>query len=151
MELFLATIRDPRSRRKKPPESISNLGFQNPQEVFMKLYVGNLAYTCTDEDLNQLFGEFGSVAKAYIVKDRESQRSKGFGFVEMGDSDAQKALSELNGREFMGRPLNVSEARPAAPGGDRGPRRSFGGGDRGPRRDGGGNGGPRRGGFRDND
>ncbi|MFP5519391.1 MAG: RNA recognition motif domain-containing protein [Bdellovibrionia bacterium] len=111
----------------------------------MKLYVGNLAYTCTDEDLNQLFGEFGAVEKAYIVKDRESQRSKGFGFVEMGDSEGQTAISELNGREFMGRNLNVSEARPPAQG-DRGPRRSFGG----PRREGGGN-GPRRGGFRGNE
>lgn len=113
----------------------------------MKIYVGNLAYSCTDEDLNQLFGEFGAVAKAYIVKDRESQRSKGFGFVEMGDSEGQKAISDLNGKEFLGRNLNVSEARPPAEG-DRGPRRSFGG----PRREGGGGnrgGGNRGGGFRD--
>lgn len=101
----------------------------------MKLYVGNLTYTCTDDDLNQLFGEFGPVAKAYIVKDRETQRSKGFGFVEMGDSEGQKALADLNGKEFMGRNLNVSEARPPAEG-DRGPRKSFGG----PRREGGGGG-----------
>ncbi len=79
----------------------------------MNIYVGNLAYTVTEEDLLQAFGEFGQVASASIIKDQSTGHSKGFGFVEMPVSEqAQAAISGLNGREVKGRKLNVNEARP---------------------------------------
>jgi RNA recognition motif-containing protein len=79
----------------------------------MNIYVGNLAYTVTEEDLRQAFGEFGQVASASIIKDQSSGHSKGFGFVEMpAAEEAQAAISGLNGREVKGRKLNVNEARP---------------------------------------
>lgn len=102
-----------------------------------KLYVGNLPYTCDDAALHEAFAEFGAVDSARVIMDRESGRSKGFGFVEMGsDDEANKAIDAMNGKEFMGRTLNVSEARPQAP--REGGRGGFGGGPRG--------GGPRGGG-----
>jgi RNA recognition motif-containing protein len=79
----------------------------------MNIYVGNLAYTVTEEDLRQAFGEFGQVASASIIKDQSSGHSKGFGFVEMpGAEEAKAAISGLNGKEMKGRKLNVNEARP---------------------------------------
>jgi cold-inducible RNA-binding protein len=79
----------------------------------MKLYVGNLPYTCDDQALQDAFTRFGEVVSARIITDRASGRSKGFGFVEMTDSSsASQAITELNGRDFMGRNINVSEARP---------------------------------------
>ncbi len=105
-----------------------------------KLYVGNLAYTVRDEDLQQLFAEFGSVTSAKVMMDRDSGRSKGFGFVEMGsDAMAQAAIRGLNGKSNGGRALVVNEARPREerPGG-------FGGGSR---RGGGGGYGGGRGGY----
>lgn len=81
-----------------------------------KLYVGNLPYNVRDEDLKTHFEQAGAVESAQVVLDRDSGRSRGFGFVEMAtDEDAQKAVSTLNGQEFEGRPLVVNEARPKAP------------------------------------
>ena len=108
-----------------------------------KLYVGNLSYTVSSSDLEQLFSSFGTVESAQVIEDRESGRSKGFGFVEMGsDEEARQAIEGLNGQERDGRPLTVNEAKPRE---DRG----GGGGGRGPRGGGGGGyggGGGRRGG-----
>ncbi len=102
-----------------------------------KLYVGNLPFTAEEGQLEALFGADGrSVASVKILIDKQTGRSRGFGFVEMGsDDDAQKAIEALQGREFMGRPLTVNEAREEAPrtGGGFGGRggRGGGGGDRG--------------------
>lgn len=108
-----------------------------------KLYVGNLPYTVRDEDLNQAFSAFGDVASAKVMMERDTGRSKGFGFVEMGsDADAQSAINGMNGQSLGGRSLVVNEARPMEP---RPPRTGgFGGG----RRDGGGFSGGNEGGFR---
>jgi len=107
-----------------------------------KLYVGNLPYSATDDSLHSQFAEFGTVTSAKIITDRETGRSKGFGFVEMeSDSDADAAIEKLNGAQMDGRAINVSEARPQEPrSGGGGGRGGFGGGGRG-----GGGGG--RGGF----
>src|SRR4051812_7077190 len=79
----------------------------------MKLYVGGLAYAVTSEELNELFASFGTVASAEVIIDRATNRSKGFGFVEMADdTEAQTAITELNGKDFMGRSITVNEARP---------------------------------------
>ena len=78
-----------------------------------KLYVGNLSYGVTTSELEQLFGQYGTVQSAQVIQDRETGRSKGFGFVEMGsDQEAQSAIQELNGKEVNGRALTVNEARP---------------------------------------
>ena len=91
-----------------------------------KLYVGNLSYNAKEEDIKDLFGKYGSVQSVSLITDKYSGQSKGFGFVEMSKSEeAEKAL-ELNGTEFLGRNINVSEARPQE---DR-PKRSGGGGGR---------------------
>lgn len=77
------------------------------------LYVGNLSYQVKDEDLNSLFAQYGKVTSARVIVDRESQRSKGFGFVEMeNDDEAQAAIDGLNEKEHMGRKLTVNVARP---------------------------------------
>ncbi len=79
----------------------------------MKLYVGNLSFDTTDSDLNNLFEPHGAVQSAQIIKDRDSGRSKGFGFVEMNNGDeARAAMAALNGQEVNGRALTVNEARP---------------------------------------
>ncbi len=108
-----------------------------------KLYVGNLAYGLGDSDLEKLFAEHGSVRSAQVIMDRDTGRSKGFGFVEMGsDQEAQAAITALNGKEVDGRALTVNEARPREErGGGGGGRGGFGGGGR---RGGGGGGGGRR-------
>jgi RNA recognition motif-containing protein len=96
-----------------------------------KLYVGNLAYSVRDDNLQQQFAEFGSVTSAKVMMDRDSGRSKGFGFVEMGsDAEAQAAINGLNGQSMDGRALVVNEARPKEerPGGFGGGNRSGGGG-----------------------
>lgn len=96
-----------------------------------KLYVGNLSYSIGDSNLQDLFSAYGTVTSAQVVMDRETGRSKGFGFVEMGtDQEANAAISALNGKEVEGRALTVNEARPKPEGG----RGGFGGG-RGGRRD----------------
>lgn len=112
-----------------------------------KIYVGNLNYQTTSDELRELFAQFGTVASAEVLKDRETQRSKGFGFVEMGsDAEAQAAIAGLNGKDFSGRPLTVNEARPKEdrPRGQSGGYRGGGGGGRG----GGGGGGYGGGGGR---
>lgn len=108
-----------------------------------KLYVGNLPYTVRDDDLQQAFSAFGAVNSAKVMMERDTGRSKGFGFVEMGsDAEAQSAIQGMNGQSLGGRSLVVNEARPMEP---RPPRTGgFGGG----RRDGGGFGGGNDGGFR---
>ncbi len=111
-----------------------------------KLYVGNLSYNVSNGDLEQVFSAHGDVRSAMVVMDRETGRSKGFGFVEMGtDQEAQTAISALHGKEISGRTLTVNEARPKEEGGPRGGRGGFGGGGGrdggGGRRDGGGFGG----------
>lgn len=97
-----------------------------------KLYIGNLSYTTTDETLAQAFSQFGTVESAKIIMDRETGRSKGFGFVEMSsDDEAQQAISGMDGQNFDGRNLKVSEARPqegGGGGGRGGGRGGFGGG-----------------------
>ena len=110
-----------------------------------KLYVGNLPYTVRDEDLQQSFGQFGSVTSAKVMMERDTGRSKGFGFVEMGsDAEAQAAINGMNGQPLGGRSVVVNEARPmeARPprtgggfgggggGGDRSGGGGYGGGDR---------------------
>ena len=95
-----------------------------------KLYIGNLPWRATEAELKEFFSTFGKVQSASIVTDRDTGRSRGFGFVEMDDADMPKALSGANGRDFGGRALRVSEARERAPrsggpggaGGGRGPR-----------------------------
>jgi len=79
----------------------------------MKLYVGGLAYSVTDKELEALFAELGKVVSAVVIKDRDSGQSKGFGFVEMDDvKEAQNAIKELNGKEVSGRSIMVNQARP---------------------------------------
>jgi RNA recognition motif-containing protein len=77
-----------------------------------KIYVGNLSYHTTESDLSNLFEQVGAVESVNIITDRDSGRSKGFGFVEMGDEDAEKAIAQFNGQELDGRTLTVNEARP---------------------------------------
>ena len=107
-----------------------------------KLYVGNLSYSVDSSELEQLFAQHGQVVSAQIINDRDTGRSKGFGFVEMAnDNEAQAAIDSLNGQEHGGRALTVNEARPREErgGGGGGGGYSSGGG--------GGGGGGRRGGF----
>ncbi|WP_038455672.1 RNA recognition motif domain-containing protein [Campylobacter iguaniorum] len=79
----------------------------------MNIYVGNLSYRMTEAELREAFSEFGEVTRAKIVKDKETNRSKGFGFIEMSsDAEAKKAIDGMNGKEVGGRALRVNEARP---------------------------------------
>jgi RNA recognition motif-containing protein len=104
----------------------------------MNIYAGNLPHETTEDELRQAFAEFGQVTEVRLIKDKFSGESKGFGFVEMpSKAEAEKAIEEMNGKEFMGKVLNVNEARPKTDRGG-GRRGGFGGG-RG--------GGGRRGGF----
>jgi RNA recognition motif-containing protein len=117
----------------------------------MNIYVGNLSWQMTDEDLRTLFEQYGSVTSAKIVKDKVSGRSKGFGFVEMpDDTEAQNALSSLYDSEVLGRKIIVNEAQPKPQNGGGGgggfKKRSFGGGGGGGN-SGGGGGGYKKGGF----
>jgi RNA recognition motif-containing protein len=101
----------------------------------MNIYVGNLAYSVTEEDLKKAFEAFGQVASASVIRDQYSNQSKGFGFIEMPESsEAKAAISVLNGKELNGRSLNVNEAKPRADrnrgGGFGGGKRSGGGGGR---------------------
>jgi len=103
----------------------------------MKIYVGNLSFSTSEDALRGLFEQHGAVASATLVMDRDTGRPRGFGFVEMENaSEAQAAIAALNGKEFDGRQLNVNEARPKPAGGGGG----FGGGGRGGPRGGGGGG-----------
>src|SRR5205809_6803197 len=112
-----------------------------------KLYVGNLAYTLSDSDLLRMFERHATVQSAQVIMDRDTGRSKGFGFVEMGsDQEAQAAIQALNGTEVEGRALTVNEARPKPEGG--GGRGGYGGGGGGGRGRGGYGGGGGGGGRR---
>ena len=102
-----------------------------------KLYVGNLSYQVSSSDLEQLFSQYGTVQSAQVIQDRDTGRSKGFGFVEMSsDAEAQAAIQGFNEQQHQGRPLAVNEARPreerggggGGGGGGRGGRGGFGGG-----------------------
>ena len=94
-----------------------------------KLFVAGLPYSLKDADLETAFAAVGSVSSVKIITDRETRRSKGYGFVEMADEDGQRAIEELNGAEYDGRTLSVSEARPRAEGDNQ--RSNRGGGNRG--------------------
>jgi RNA recognition motif-containing protein len=99
-----------------------------------KLYVGNLPFSATDDSLREMFGQAGQVESARIITDRDTGRSKGFGFVEMStEQEASEAINKFSGTELDGRSLTVNEARPMAPrdGGGRGPRDGGGHGPRG--------------------
>lgn len=110
------------------------VNFVGDLQLGKKLYVGNLSYNVSNTDLEQQFGAHGAVQSAQIIIDRDSGRSKGFGFVEMGsDQEAQAAISAMNGKEMDGRAITVNEARPQTAGG--------GGGGFGGKRGGGGGGG----------
>lgn len=90
----------------------------------MNIYAGNLSYSVTDEDLKEIFGTFGEVSRANVISDRETGRSKGFGFVEMPvDAEAKQAIDSLNGKDLKGRNINVNEARPRPERPQRSPRR----------------------------
>ncbi len=96
----------------------------------MNIYVGNLSYTLTEDELKKAFEAYGQVTSASIIKDRDTGRSKGFGFVEMANStEANAAITGMNGKELSGRAINVSQARPRTEGAP--PPRSGGGGGRG--------------------
>jgi len=119
----------------------------------MKLYVGNLSFQTSSEDLQQLFSQAGTVESASVVEDRETGRSRGFGFVEMStNEEGQAAIQQFNGKDFNGRNLTVNEARPredrggSRGGGGGGGRGGFGGGGGGGRGGYGGGGGGNRGG-----
>jgi len=115
-----------------------------------RLYVGNLSYQMSSSDLQELFQQHGSVTSAEVISDRESGRSKGFGFVELGsEAEAQAAIAALNGQEVDGRKLTVNEAKPREAGG--GGRGGYGGGGGGGGRRGGGGGYGGGGGGRDRD
>ncbi|MXS71187.1 MULTISPECIES: RNA recognition motif domain-containing protein [Chryseobacterium] len=87
----------------------------------MNIFVSNINYATKEYELHDLFAEFGDVSSAKIVTDRETGRSRGFGFIEMGDAEGQQAVDALNQKEFNGKVLNVSEAKPR----EEKPRRSF--------------------------
>src|SRR5256885_2471574 len=130
----------PFGRRPHSPK-VGEGPFQWSSQMGKKLYVGNLGYGVTDSDLSKMFEAHGTVESAQVIMDRDTGRSKGFGFVEMKtDQEAQAAIAALNGQDAGGRPLTVNEARPKTEGGGRGPRSGGGGGGYG----GGGGGGGRR-------
>ncbi len=112
----------------------------------MKLYVGNLSFNTTNQDLNDLFGAVGTVESVNIIEDRETGRSRGFGFVEMASqAEGENAIAQLNGKEVGGRELKVNEAKPQeSRGGGGGGRGGYGGGRGGNRGGGGGYGGGNR-------
>jgi RNA recognition motif-containing protein len=87
----------------------------------MNIYIGNLSYDASEDDIRSAFEDFGAVESVKIITDKYTGRSKGFGFIEMpDDSEAKTAITELNDKEFMGRNIKVNEARPRAEGGGRG-------------------------------
>jgi len=113
----------------------------------MKLYVGNLAFATSSQDLQELFAQAGTVESASVVEDRETGRSRGFGFVEMATKEeGEAAISQFDGKEIDGRTLKVNEAKPREPRSGGGGGRGFGGG-RGGNRNGGFGGGNRGGGY----
>ena len=109
----------------------------------MNLYISNLSYNISDEDLRQLFADYGEITSAKVIMDRETGRSRGFGFVELSDDElAKKAIEELNQASYDGKVINITEARPREDRGDRGGRFN--------NNRGGGNGSNRGGGYGSN-
>ena len=100
-------------------------------EMAKRIYVGNLPYSCTEDELRELFGVHGTVSGVDILMDRETGRARGFGFVEMPDADAEKAIKALDGVDLDGRALRINEARERGSGGGGGGGRSWGGENRG--------------------
>jgi RNA recognition motif-containing protein len=91
----------------------------------MSIYVGNLSYDVTEEDLQTVFSEYGSVKRVYLPVDRDTKRSRGFGFVEMGsENEEQKAIETLDGAEWLGRQMKVNKAKPRSNEGNGGNRRN---------------------------
>jgi RNA recognition motif-containing protein len=86
----------------------------------MNIYVGNLPFSAKEDDLRDIFSEYGEVKSAKIITDRETGRSRGFGFIEMGDSEAKKAIDTLSGAELEGKQLTINEARQKREGGNNG-------------------------------
>ena len=115
-----------------PRQAARQTGLKNTGDYMAKkIYVGNLSYQMTEADLSDMFTQIGAVESVQIITDRDTGRSKGFGFVQMSDDEAaEKAIAQLNGKEINGRALTVNEARPMEKR-DRGPRGSGGGGGRG--------------------
>jgi cold-inducible RNA-binding protein len=100
-----------------------------PKETEMNLYVGNLPYRITEDQLRETFEEFGRVSSCTIIKDKVTGQSKGFGFLEMPESsEGEAAITQLNGRDLMGRKINVNEARPRENRPAGGGQRAYGGG-----------------------
>jgi RNA recognition motif-containing protein len=98
---------------RAPQALVPRSAFFNAKEIFMNIYVGNLSYSTTEDELRALFAEFGSVDSAKLIMDRDSGQSKGFGFIEMSDnSGGQQAIEGLNGRDINGRALTVNKAKP---------------------------------------
>lgn len=93
--------------------SASDISINKEKTMAMKIYVGGLAYSVTEKELNELFAQYGKVESAVVIKDRDTSQSKGFGFVEMAElKEAQNAIKELNGKEVSGRSIVVNQARP---------------------------------------
>ncbi len=92
---------------------IANMNFTHKEGIDMNIYVGNLTYDVTENDLRDLFGEYGTVSKVNVINDKMTGKSKGFAFVEMeNDANGQKAIDELNNADLQGRNLKVNLARP---------------------------------------
>jgi cold-inducible RNA-binding protein len=110
----------------------------------MNIYVGNLSFDATEDEVRELFAAFGEVTSVSLIKDKFTGRPRGFGFVEMAnDAEAQKAIAELNGKDFKGRSMTINQARPREEGGGFGRGGGGGGGFGGDRRGGSGGGGGR--------
>ena len=102
-----------RGQLYKPKKSVPHLLRKQPKEDVLRLYVGNLPYETTEEELQEMFTTHGQVESVTIIMDRYTGRSKGFGFVELPEAEeAQAAIEALNGTDFNGRPLTVNEAKP---------------------------------------
>ncbi len=128
LEIYFTDTKTPPAAKGIPADQVlRNFSFKE-SFVGNKLYVGNLSYSVGDAELQQLFSPYGTVSSAQVIADRDTGRSKGFGFVEMGsDQEASAAASALNGTENDGRSLTVNEAKPRT---ERGSRGGFGGGGR---------------------
>ena len=118
MSATLAKLREPGGSKYLPLHTV----FFHEYFAVTKLYVGNLPFTATDEAVRALFSKHGTVEKVSLITDRETGRPRGFGFVEMSNADASRAMQTLNGADFDGRPLRVNEAqeRERSGGGNRG-------------------------------
>ena len=89
--------------------------FSHGEIVLKSIYVGNMAYSASEQDVRELFSQYGEVLSVKLIVDRDTGKAKGFGFVEMEDSEAEKAIDALNNSEFLGRNLRVNEAKPREP------------------------------------